>query len=64
VLAEIGWELHEGYWLRGELIDSVEDMVLAIKVRKARVFPRLKIGGFLAVPFLQAHHKRSLWAIS
>jgi len=30
LLAGIAWELHEGYWLRGELIDSVEDAVLAI----------------------------------
>ena len=30
LLAGIVWELHEGYWLRGEPIDSVEDMVLAI----------------------------------
>jgi 4-amino-4-deoxy-L-arabinose transferase-like glycosyltransferase len=30
LLAGIVWELHEGYWLRGEALDSVEDMVLAI----------------------------------
>jgi hypothetical protein len=30
LLAGIAWELHEGYWLRGEPIDSVEDVVLAI----------------------------------
>ena len=30
LLAGIVWELHEGYWLRGESLDSVEDMVLAI----------------------------------
>jgi hypothetical protein len=30
LLAGIAWELHEGYWLRGEPIDSVEDAVLAI----------------------------------
>ena len=30
LLAGIAWELHEAYWLRGELIDSVEDVVLAI----------------------------------
>jgi 4-amino-4-deoxy-L-arabinose transferase-like glycosyltransferase len=30
LLAGIVWELHEGYWLRGEPLDSVEDMVLAI----------------------------------
>jgi len=30
LLAGIAWELHEGYWLRGEPLDSVEDMVLAI----------------------------------
>jgi hypothetical protein len=26
----IAWELHEGYWLRGEPIDSLEDVTLAI----------------------------------
>jgi len=30
LLAGIAWELQEGYWLRGEMIDSVEDVVLAI----------------------------------
>jgi hypothetical protein len=30
LLAWIAWELHEGYWLSGEPIDSVEDVVLAI----------------------------------
>ena len=30
LLAGIAWELHEGFWLRGEPIDSVEDVVLAI----------------------------------
>ena len=30
LLAGIAWELHEGYWLRGEPIDSVEDLVLAV----------------------------------
>ena len=30
LVAGIAWELHEGYWLRGEPIDSVEDVVLAI----------------------------------
>ena len=30
LLAGIVWELHEGYWLRGESLDSVEDVVLAI----------------------------------
>jgi len=30
LLAGIVWELHEGYWLRGEPLDSLEDMVLAI----------------------------------
>jgi len=30
LLAGIAWELHEGYWLRGEPIDSVEDLALAI----------------------------------
>jgi hypothetical protein len=30
LLAGVAWGLHEGYWLRGEPIDSVEDAVLAI----------------------------------
>jgi hypothetical protein len=30
LLAGIAWELHEGAWLRGEPIDSLEDVVLAI----------------------------------
>ena len=30
LIAGIVWELHEGYWLTAEPIDSVEDMVLAI----------------------------------
>jgi len=30
LLAGIAWELHEGYWLRGEPIDSLEDLALAI----------------------------------
>jgi hypothetical protein len=30
LLAGIAWELHEGAWLTGEPIDSVEDVVLAI----------------------------------
>jgi hypothetical protein len=30
LLAGIAWELHEGLWLRGEPIDSLEDVMLAI----------------------------------
>jgi len=30
LLAGIAWELHEGSWLRGEPIDSLEDVMLAI----------------------------------
>jgi hypothetical protein len=30
LLAGIAWELYEGYWLMGEPIDSLEDIVLAI----------------------------------
>jgi hypothetical protein len=30
LLAGIAWELHEGFWLSGEPIDSLEDVVLAI----------------------------------
>jgi len=30
LLVGIAWELHEGYWLMGEPIDSLEDVVLAI----------------------------------
>jgi hypothetical protein len=30
LVAGLAWELHEGHWLRGEPIDSVEDVVLAI----------------------------------
>jgi hypothetical protein len=26
----VAWELHEGYWLRGEPIDSLEDIMLAV----------------------------------
>jgi hypothetical protein len=29
-LTGIAWELHEGSWLRGEPIDSLEDVMLAI----------------------------------
>jgi hypothetical protein len=29
-LAGIVWELHEGSWLRGEPLDSIEDMMLAM----------------------------------
>lgn len=29
LLAGIAWELYEGSWLRGEPLDSVEDVVLA-----------------------------------
>ena len=28
LLAGIAWELHEGYWLMGEPIDSLEDLAL------------------------------------
>ena len=41
-----------GPWLRGEPIDSLEDLTLAIKVRKARVFPRLKDRGLSCHAFL------------
>ena len=30
MLVGIAWELHEGAWLQGEPIDSLEDVVLAI----------------------------------
>ena len=30
LLAGIAWELHEGYWLSGEPLDSLEDVLLAI----------------------------------
>jgi len=30
LLAGILWELHEGYWLSGEPLDSLEDVMLAI----------------------------------
>ena len=30
LIAGIAWELYEGYWLTGEPIDSLEDIVLAI----------------------------------
>jgi len=30
LLVGIAWELHEGSWLRGEPIDSVEDVLLAV----------------------------------
>jgi hypothetical protein len=30
LVAGITWELHEGFWLRGEPIDSLEDVTLAI----------------------------------
>lgn len=30
LLAGIAWELHEGLWLRGEPLDSVEDVMLSI----------------------------------
>ena len=30
LLAGIAWELHEGYWLSGEPLDSLEDVMLAI----------------------------------
>ena len=30
LLAGIAWELHEGLWLGGEPLDSMEDVVLAI----------------------------------
>ena len=30
LLAGMAWELYEGYWLGGEPLDSVEDVVLAI----------------------------------
>ena len=30
LLAGIAWELHEGLWLRGEPLDSVEDVMLGI----------------------------------
>jgi hypothetical protein len=30
LIVGIAWELHEGYWLRGEPIDSLEDVTLAI----------------------------------
>jgi len=30
LVAGILWELHEGYWLSGEPLDSLEDVVLAI----------------------------------
>lgn len=30
LFAGVAWELHEGLWLRGEPLDSVEDVVLAI----------------------------------
>jgi hypothetical protein len=30
LLAGIAWELHEGLWLRGEPLDSMEDVLLSI----------------------------------
>jgi len=30
LVAGIAWELHEGLWLRGEPLDSVEDVMLGI----------------------------------
>jgi len=30
LFAGIVWELHEGFWLKGEPIDSLEDIVLAV----------------------------------
>ena len=30
LLAGIAWELHEGLWLRGEPLDSIEDVLLSI----------------------------------
>lgn len=30
LVAGILWELHEGYWLSGEPLDSLEDLMLAI----------------------------------
>jgi len=36
LVAAIAWELHEGSWLRGELIDSFEDVTLALS---ASAFP-------------------------
>jgi len=30
LVAGIVWELHEGYWLSGEPLDSLEDVMLAI----------------------------------
>jgi hypothetical protein len=30
LVAGIAWELHEGLWLRGEPLDSVEDVTLGI----------------------------------
>jgi len=29
-LTGIAWELHEGLWLSGELLESVEDVILGI----------------------------------
>ena len=42
LLAGIVWELHEGFWLAGEPIDSLEDIVLAIL--SASAFLYLKKG--------------------
>ena len=30
LIAAVVWELHEGFWLRGEPFDSIEDVVLAM----------------------------------
>jgi len=30
LIVGIAWGLYEGYWLRGQPIDSLEDLVLAI----------------------------------
>jgi hypothetical protein len=38
LLAGIAWELHEGLWLRGEPLDSVEDVMLSILSASAFLF--------------------------
>jgi multidrug transporter EmrE-like cation transporter len=38
LFAGIVWELHEGFWLKGEPIDSLEDIVLAVLSASALLY--------------------------
>jgi hypothetical protein len=44
LLAAIVWELYEGYWISGEALDSLEDVMLAILSASTFLFSLKRAG--------------------